>query len=316
VVRPPAAPPVFDAFTNSVLPVFAMVGLGALAFALKVFSVSQADTLSRFVYFFAGPVLLFRLIATADFASFNLLQIGAYLVAEFIVFGLAYTICRHGFRRDVRESLLLAMTSVFANHVLYLLPIATYQFGEARAAAIVTFIAGDLIVLYGALLILLDATDPTLNGASIAGVARRMATNPQLIALALGLLTNLIGIPIGGGFAVFAQFLSGAASPVSLFALGIVLMSQRGIGDLRVSLSVTALKLLVMPAVLTLFLLFILRIDMNEAGLALLIASAPSGVMTFVLAMRYGIPSQDIGRATMFATLFSTLSVSVMLQVL
>ena len=304
----------FDAFLNSVLPVFAMVGLGVFARWRGYFAVAEANALSRFVYYVAGPVLLFRLIMSTDFARFNFLQIGAYLAAEIIIYALAYLLFRRVFRRGVRESLLLGMSTVFANHVLYLLPIATYQFGEDRASAIVTFIAGDLFVIYGATLLILDATSP--GGASLRAVAGRMASNPQVLALLLGLACNLAGLRLAGGFQAFAQFLGGAASPVSLFALGIVLMAQKGLGDLRVSLSAVGLKLLAMPALATFLLLVVLRQPLDDVALTLLIASAPSGVMTFVLAMRYDIPAQDIGRAAMLSTMLSTFTVSAMLQVL
>ncbi len=304
----------FDALLNSVLPVFAMVGIGALCRYFGWFAQSEANALSKFVYFIAGPVLLFRLVSTVDLAQFNVLFIGSYLLAEMIVYVLAYLLFRRVFRRDVRESILLGMTSVFANHVLYLLPIAIYQFGEERAATIVTFIAGDLVVIYGATLMLLDATEPGKGRASVAGVAGRMATNPQLIALALGLCAKALNIPIGGGVAVFAQFLSGAASPASLFALGIVLMSQRAMGDLRISFAAAGLKLIAMPAVAAALLLLVFRQPVESAGLTLLISSAPCGVMTFVLALRYNVPSENIGRAVLIATLLSTVSVSLMLQ--
>lgn len=306
----------FDAFFNSVLPVFAMVAIGALVKSRNLFSVNDANGLSRFVYFIAGPALLYRLIATADLSQFNWLLVAAYLAAEIVIYVTGYVVFRMGFRRGVRESLLLAMSCVFANHVLYLLPIATYQFGEARAAAIVTFIAGDLVVIYGTTLLLLDATAEGPGRGRIAAVARRMATNPQLIALALGLAANALQVPLTGGFAVFASFLSGAASPVSLFALGIVLVAQRGVGDLRVSFTAAAFKLIAMPAALAAILLLGFRLDLQSSALALLIASAPSGVMTFVLAIRYDIPAQDIGRAALISTLLSTLSVSLMLQVI
>lgn len=304
----------FDALFSSVLPIFALVAVGAFLRAFNVFSVAEASALSRFVYFVAGPVLLFRLIATADLDQFNWLLIAAYLMAEIVVYAVGYLVFRRLFRRDVRESLLLAMSCVFANHVLYLLPIATYEFGEARAAQIVTFIAGDLVVIYGTTLMLLDATAPGASGAKAGAVAKRMAANPQLIALALGMVANLTGWQLQGGFGVFASFVSGAASPVSLFALGIVLMAQKEIGDLRVSLSATALKLIAMPAMLGAILLLGFGVPLEDAALALLISSAPCGVMTFVLAIRYEIPAHDIGRAALISTLLSTLSVSVMLQ--
>ena len=291
-----------------------MVAIGAAMRRFGVFSVSEANALSRFVYFIAGPVLLFRLIATADFASFNWATVGAYLASEIVIYAIGYVLFRHGFKRDPRESLLLAMSCVFANHVLYLLPIATFEFGEAKAAQIVTFIAGDLIVIYGGTLVLLDATAGGVEGGGLKAVAKRLVTNPQLISLVLGLLANAIGIRLGGGFATFATFLSGAASPVSLFALGIVLMAQSGLGDLRVSLSAVALKLLAMPAMMAVLLLVVARMPPSDAALALLVSSAPSGVMTFVLAIRYEIPAQDIGRAAMISTLLSTLTVALMLQ--
>src|SRR5690606_36078690 len=120
-----------------------------------------------------------------DLSEFNWLLLGGYVAAELLIYAAGTALFHYGFKRGFRESFLLAHCAVFANHVLYLLPIAIYAFGEEAAAELVTFIAADLIVIYGGTLILLDATSGT-GPVSPVATAGRMVRNPQIIAIAAG----------------------------------------------------------------------------------------------------------------------------------
>lgn len=303
-----------DALFNSVLPIFAVVGLGYLFGRLGWFDLTAAQALSRFVHYAAVPVLLFRLLATADTSLFDWALVGSYLGTELVIYAGAFLVFRFVFRRPLHEAILLAMASVFANHLLYLLPIATFRFGEAVAAQMITFVVVDSIVIYGGTVVLLDLTgagDPPEGTTSLG----RLVRNPQLLAIAAGVVANIVGVPLDNGFGTFVRFLGGAAAPVSLFALGIVLMAQAGRTDFRVALTVSLLKLALMPAVVAGFAFGVFAVNPVAAGQALLVAAAPSGILPFVLAVHHRLPARDISMAVMLSTVASLFTVAFVLQV-
>ncbi len=302
----------FEILANSVLPVFAMAALGMLSQRIGFFSVKEADALSRFVYFIPMPILMFRLLATADLSGFNWTLLAAYVGVEATLYAGATALFYRLFKRSFRESLLLGVSTVFANHLLYLLPIAIFRFGEAAAAEMVTFVIADVIVIYTATLVLLDATSE--GGAGPGAVTGRVVRNPQIIAIAAGLAGNFLSVPLDNGFGVFAEFAGDAAAPASLFALGIILASQQGPGDWRTVATITAIKLVAFPLVMTGLLLGPIGIGFADADMAILIATAPSAVASFVLAVRYRVPARDVSMAVLVTTLLSILSVSVVLQ--
>jgi len=303
---------VFEVLANSVLPVFAMAALGMVSQRFGVFSVREADTLSRFVYLIPMPILMFRLLVTADLTGFDRAVLLAYVGVEVALYAGATALFHHVFKRSFRESLMLGMATVFANHLLYLLPIAIFRFGELAATEMVTFVIIDVIVIYTGTLVLLDATSEGAAGA--AAVAGRIVRNPQILAIAAGLVGNFLAVPLEGGLGVFAEFAGNAAAPASLFALGIVLASQNGWGDWRVVSTITLIKLVAFPLILAGLLLGPAGIDFADADMAILIGTAPSAVASFVLAIRYGVPARDVSMAVLVTTLLSIFSVSVVLQ--
>ena len=52
-----------------VLPVFGLIGIGALFAWTKLLSHASGDALSDFVFVVAIPLLIFRIVATADFSG-------------------------------------------------------------------------------------------------------------------------------------------------------------------------------------------------------------------------------------------------------
>lgn len=303
-----------DALLNSVLPIFAVVGLGYLSGRFGWFDLAGAEALSRFVYFAAVPALLFRLLATADTSLFDWALIGGYIGTEAVLYAAGFLVFRYGFGRTLHEAILLGMASVFTNHLLYLLPIATFRFGDPVAAQMITFVIVDSVVVYGGTLVLLDLTGAGGHGPAGRTTLGRLIRNPQLLGIAAGALAGFLGVPLDNGLGTFVEFLGGAAAPASLFALGVILMAQTGPTDFRVPLTVSALKLAAMPALMGGLLFFAMAPPPPGAGLALLVAAGPSGILPFVLAVRHALPAREVSMAVMLSTVVSLVTVAFVLQ--
>ncbi|MDJ0950153.1 MAG: AEC family transporter [Alphaproteobacteria bacterium] len=302
------------AFLNSVLPVFAVVGVGFALGRRGLFDTTAAAAVNRFVFYIALPVLLFRLLSDVPFDRFEWALILAYLLSEIALYAAGYLVARIGFRRPQLESLLLGMAAAFANHVFFVLPIARQIFGETAALPIVAIVSLDAIVLYAGTVLILDVTSDAARGASVLRVLRLCGRNPQIIAIVAGVAANLLGARLVGGFEFFARFVGETAAPCALFALGVILISQKDEGQALLPIAISALKLIVMPVVAWLLIVAAFGVRAEWAGPALLVAAGPAGAMPFVLALQYKVPVAAIARTILISTVGSLLTVTVMSQ--
>ena len=303
-----------DAFLGAVLPVFVVVALGFVFGRSGHFDFAAAQALNRFVYYVAGPVLLFRLIAAVPFERFDWFLVLGFLLAEIILYATGYVVARRIFHRSYAESLLLGMSAAFANQVFFVLPMARELFGDAGAFPVVVVTTLDVFVLFAGTIVILDTTGERRQRLSLAAVTQLFARNPPIIGIAAGLLANDMGIEIAGGLDFFARFVGETAGPVSLFALGVILVLRRDAAAISLPVTITGLKLVAMPLVTWLLLAVVFRVDPQWANPAMLVAAGPTGAMPFVLALQYHVPVGAIARTILISTLGSLITVTLMTQ--
>mgnify|MGYP001112539853 CR=1 FL=1 len=266
-------------------------------------SAQCAAAINKLVFLFPLPLLLFGLIAQAPAGSFAWPPLLAYIAIEIVMYAAGYGMARHVFGLPRPESLLLGMVGVFCNHVYYVLPIARYLFGDAAALPIVAIICLDAVVIFGGTLLIMDTI--AAGGASLTKLGHQLAGNPIILSLIAGVLANTFGVPITGGLAVFVDFAGSAAAPASLFALGVIMALQRADADPVLPWLLTLVALVAMPALATLILGPTLNAPAAWASPLILVAAGPAGMMPFVIALRYGVPTANIVRTIFISTVLS-----------
>ena len=301
-------------FLNDVLPVFAIVAIGFAAGWTKLFDTTSATAVNRFVFYFALPALVFRLISNAPVDRFEWKLLLAYLIAEIALYAIGFAIARFGFHRSRIESLLLGMSTAYVNHVFFVLPVARQLFGDAAALPIVAIITVDSIVVLAGTVLILDATSGKADGVSVRRLFVLFARNPQIIGIAAGAVANLIGVQVGGGFEFFLRFLGETAAPCALFALGVILISQKDEVQFLLPIAMSGLKLILMPVVAWALIVATFRVNPEWADPAMLVAAGPAGMMSFVLAIQYQVPVAAIARTILISTLASLLTLSAIIH--
>lgn len=301
---------VLQTFLNPVLPVFAILGVGAVFAWRGVFDAAAASVLNRFVFYIGVPTLLFSMLSRVDVAHFDWRLLAAYFGSEMLVYAVGAGLARFVFHRGWRESLLLGMTASFVNHVFFVLPMARVLYGEAASAPIAGIITIDTALIFCAHVIGLELADHGLH--SLRKVARQLLGHPLLLAIGSGLAVNLLGIPLHAGIMTFVTFTGAAAAPVALFALGVILWST---GERRADPAagaIATLKVAVHPLLAWALFGQLPALDAAWSGPALLVAAGPCGAMPFVLALQYRVPVATIARAIVYSTLASLLTLAVM----
>lgn len=297
-----------EALMNGVLPVFGVLALGFAVGKRKVFDVAMAVAINRFVVLVALPLLVFRLLARAPFQDFDWALLVAFLIAELLVYGAGFALARKVFDCDVRESILLGMASAFANHLLFVLPIAILLFGERASVPIVAIASVDAVIVYGGTVLILDATGQ--QGASLVRLLRQFARNPAIVAIFTGLLVGLSGIVLPRSVDAFTGFAGLTAAPCALFALGIILSQQSNPGTQALPVSISALKLLGHPLAAWFLIEYGFHIGSEWERPAMMVAAGPSGAMAFVLGLQYQVRISAIARAVLYTSIGSLVTVT------
>lgn len=296
-------------FLNGVLPVF---GIGALGFILgwrRVFDFKMAMALNKFVMFVAMPALAFQLLVNAPLEKFNFVMLGGYLFTELIMYTAGFLIARMVFKTDVMEAALLGLAITLTNHILFVLPIAIILFGEDAVTPMVAIISMDGILVFSGSLILMDILSN--KGATASQTFKKILQNPPLIGIAIGLVVGLLGVSLPKGFDLFANFLGDTASPVLLFALGVILSQKSAISRPMLPVMISAMKLVVHPALALVIFGSVLQLAPELRNPGVMVAAAPCGVMAFMLALNYGVRVDAISRAILYSSVGSLVTVTI-----
>ena len=104
--------------------------------------------------------------------------------SEILVYLIGFLIAKLLFRVTLKEAILIGAASAFANHVLYVYPIALLEFSFEEINPLVTIMAMDEVLL-SITIFLLDLV--STKDISVVQLLKKQAFNPPLIGLLIGL---------------------------------------------------------------------------------------------------------------------------------
>jgi len=293
---------------NGVLPIFAISVIGYVCGRLKVFDFGSAMILNKFVMFIGMPVLGFKLLSDASLFDVPIKLLVGYLLSEICVYLITFIIARRVFSVGVREAFLLGLATALTNHILFILPIAEILIGPSATLPIVALISMDGMLIFSGTIVVMDIMSSKEQGWR--SPVTKIASNPPILGMLVGLLYGLSGLEIAPNVQIFLSNISSTASPVLLFALGVILSIKRD--DIIASLSglIVSVKLIIHPVIVYFLLTFVFDVPLDFAYPAVMVAAAPCGVMSFMLAMNYGVKVDNIARVIFISSLLSLLTIS------
>jgi predicted permease len=123
-------------------------------------------------------------------------------------------------------------------------------------------------------------------------VGGSLLRNPILVAPVLGMAYGASGLGLAAPVEAYLKLLGGAASPLALAVIGLVLAELTSFGgpDTRMSLALAAVKLIVHPA-LAWGLAVALGVPPELLSMAVLLAALPTGAGPFIVAEYYRLPT-------------------------
>ena len=251
-----------------------------------------ARVLSDAAFYLFVPALLFRTMVRQDLAAMPWHMLAAYFVPV-VVFTLAtYALWRRAGLQPAAAPATRAVAAVYGNAVQLGIPMAAALFGEAGLALHVSLVSVHGLVLLTLLTVLVERdlarAGPAASSLQTAwATARNAVIHPVVLPVLAGLAWNLTGLGLHPVVDQTLQGLGSAVVPLCLVLIGMSLAMYGIGGGLRGALGVSALKLLVMPALV----LVVARWGFGFTGMPLavlvMMAAMPVGSNAIIFAQRY-----------------------------
>ncbi|WP_417671304.1 AEC family transporter [Roseibium sp.] len=306
-----------------VLPVFILIGIGYAAARIRLLSQTVGEALGEYVYVIAIPALIFKTMVTARMGDQNPWGLwGAYFTGVALTWIFATLIIRKGFGREARAGVVGSISAAFANTVMVGLPLISSVYGEDGLVPLLIIVSVHLPVMTVIISVAMEraaavdgvSTPPPLRE-MLLRIARNLATNPIVIAIICALAWRTAGLPLEGVLRNVLERIAATALPVALLSLGMSMVLYGIRGNILPGLSLSILKLFVMPAIVFLAGRYIFHLPPLWVSVATVTAACPTGINAYIFANRYGtghaMSANSISLTTLTAVVSSGLWITI-----
>lgn len=278
---------------ETILFVFSLVALGYLAGRSGYLTAQAGEGVAEFAVNVAMPLLLFRTMMGADFEGGPPWAFwSVYFAAVIVAWTTGHLITTRFFGRDSQAGVVGGVSSAFSNLVLLGIPLVQGTLGRPGFELLSLLVSIHLPLMIMASVVLFEIFGRS-DGAPIGvlGLLRtffaRVAVNPLIIGILAGLIWRATGLSLPSIPARLIDAIGDTAGPIALFSMGLGLNRFGISGNVKPALVLSAVKLILMPAVVML-LAWLFGFDALTATVLVAVASLPSGVNSYLIATQFG----------------------------
>ena len=295
---------IFLVFLNVVTPVFILVVIGYFVGPrLKI----ESRSLSRTAYFVFIPAFVFNIISEAKIDFGLALQMLSFILVAQIAVALLGFLVGKALRQSREITAAFVLIATFGNVGNFGLPLIVFRLGEtARTYATVYFVATVFI----SFVICVGVASWARSGGVTAVFS--VFKTPALIALIPALVFNITDVEVPIFLSRLSGLLGQAMIPVMLITLGV----QMGeIPKIKINFNVFAASTvrLIGGPVLALLIVPYFGLEGLERSTGILQAAMPAAVLASIIALEYKLLPEFVTTTVLFSTLYSVLTLTVIL---
>ena len=298
-------------------PLFVLVFVGYGLMHFFKWPRSMSDSLTRFVFSVALPAMLFRLMS--DFSK--LPPVDSHLLIAFfgsclIVFIIGRLVAWKLFGLDGVAQSVFALGGVFSNNVMLGLPLAKVALGEAAVPSVALVLVFNALILWTLVTVSVEwARHGSFSVRGFAHTTRAVLTNPIVAGILAGSLFGITGLPIPALIDAPLAMLGQPAPPLALIALGMGLAEYGVREGWRISLAISAIKLLVQPLVVWL-LAYWLGLPAMETQVVVLLASIAVGTNVYLMSRQFQSLEGPVASSLLLSTGLAAITTPLILTLL
>jgi len=276
-----------DIVLRTIIPLFFLIGAGALSRRVGILRSGDERVLSAYVYYFAMPALSLVNLAETEFTleTFKFMLAGVIPVLLILLLYLSFFFAFHLPRHTLY---LWVLSSVFGSFAFFGVPFISFAFptpqGERLALLSVASIAPISVAICITVLEIYKLKTATLRK-GLKPVLINFSRNPLILSILIGFFLGLAHIRIPSPLLSSLQMLGKTTSVVALFMLGLFLYGRK-YTSLFQAFKLSLMRAILLP-VLALFTTKLLGLSDLERTILVLMHGTPVAVSVIVLSERY-----------------------------
>lgn len=295
---------------ESIFPVIAITLLGFLLANRRVLSPVDFDGLSRFVFSFALPFLLFDSLLNSVWPeSFDWDFFLAFYCVSYLIFGLGILASRRIFHLAPAEQAIFGLGASYSNLVIVGLPIIAAGLGEQAILPLLALVSVQNLLLFPMVALFAHPNEPgTRLLQRIWGPIKQVATNPLMVGLALGFLFKFLAIQLPVLIETPVQLIAQTGLPCALIVLGASFQRYKVGKPSREALTMVGLKMVLQPVLVWVLAFAVMRLDPLWAAVAVMAAGMPTGINAYMMAEQMSAGQRFISASIWISTLLAVVS--------
>ena len=296
---------------ETIISIIVLIIIGYAAKRIGLLKPEDSISLNKIVVNIAIPSLIFMAMYTADLSSIgSLAEITMICLSVGALGGLmGYIFSKvRNYPKKTRWSIII--TSAMFNSGFMGYPIILGVFGAEGLVRAVFYDAGSTImfIIFGILLLLVFGGKPST-------IAKRTLLFPPMWGIILGVSVNLLHLNIGSMAPTILKYLSGAAVPLIMMSLGLSLEVGSLKNYVEEALAVSGIKLILAP-LLAFLMVSILGLSSLNSQVTVVEAAMPSAMLALVLAITYELDVKAAGACIFLSTVFSMVTLPIIMTLM
>ncbi|WP_077623620.1 AEC family transporter [Sediminibacillus massiliensis] len=297
-------------FLGVLIPIFGVFALGFVGQKVWKFDIKPISTVAIYLM---SPFLAFRTFyeneITLDYVYLSIYLAGLCLIS--IIFCYLLGMMRK-WESDKTSSMILS--SAFMNNGNYGAPLVLLIFGEEGFHyAVILMVLQQLIMCTVGIYYAAKGGDA--GGKKVSPI-KAVIKVPIVYGALLGIVFNLISIPIGDRISTAVDMVADATIPTVMIVLGMQLanitLKKLEYTDLSIAL---VIKLALAPAIAYLITSF-LPMDEMVKQIMIITAATPTAANTTIYALQFNTRPGFVSSATLLSTLFSIMTIPVLMWII
>lgn len=300
----------YDSFiysVNAVAPVFILAVIGYILRRVKLISDEFIAVSDRLVFNVSLPALLFSEItgAAADAGGGSAVGLSLFCIAGILaVFLAALAIVPIAVKGNPQRGSMI-QAAFRSNFAILGIPLAQNMFGSEgvrRLALTMPYCIALFNALAVTAFLLFAPDDKKLSpSAAVKKIALSIAKNPLIISIAAALVVSLLPFSLPELVTKPLNTISNLTLPLSLISLGAGFSFSGLRGGMKLALTATAVKMILVPAA-ALAAAIAIGFRGEDLGVVLVLFGGPSAVSGYIMAKNMGGDHELTGQITLMTT--------------
>jgi predicted permease len=299
-----------------VLPFFGLIFVGYVVARIARQPIEALGWMNIFVIYVALPALFFQLLSKTPIEKLTewTFMFGS-VFSTFIVFMVMFLSSLAFSRGEIAESTIRGLSAAYGN-IGYMGPgLAILALGDQAAVPVALIFCFENIMHFtiAPMMMALAGSDRERPLTLAAGVVKKIALHPFIIATAFGVAAAAFGFQAPVALDRLLDYLAKAAAPCALFAMGVTLALRPLKRVPRELGAIALLKLVLHPALCYVMLSLVGNFSATWVFAAVLLASLPTATNVFVIAQQYHVWVERASASILLTTILSVGTVTALL---